>query len=460
MNIKNKIKHIYNLCIALTFIGLTGCDNEDDTSSPTEILVFKLNNEAFTDNTENVPVNSTFEMIFSSPVIADKFEGAFHVKAGTDNIPYTVQYQNQSSKVLVDIKDMSYSTSHTIGIKAGEIGEKGKVLTNDLLFNFKTKAANTKTPCLTASDNCTQQLSFTDNADASLTFDMYSNYDFVDDSEFVWDFIKQVVVVVHGAERNSDEYFNYMVNSLRSLELEETTLIIAPHFEDKDTAPANGLVWNDSRWREGVNAANNNSAISSFTVMDSIVNRISNLEKFPNLKTVFIAGHSSGAAYVQHYALANKVHDLHTQIDFQYIVANSQYFYYPDGMRYDEIGLSFYTPTDCNGYNYWPYGFEFAVPYLDGTDANTISNQMVTRNTVYFLGTDDTSTSGSLNTTECQATLLGSNRFTRGENMFSYMERFYGATHKHKKIIVQNIGHDGDGMFNSPEFKQFMLEFQ
>ena len=244
------------------------------------------------------------------------------------------------------------------------------------------------------------------------------------------------------------------------MDLEENTLVIAPHFEDNSTAPTNGLVWNDSRWREGANAGNANATISSFTVMDSLVNRFSNLEKFPNLKTVIVAGHSSGAAYTQHYALANKVEDAHPTLDFQYVVANNQYFYYPDGKRYDEGAGTFYEPMDCAGYTFWPYGYEFAVSYLDGIDAATLTQQQVTRNTIYLLGSDDTSTTGTLNTTDCQATFLGSNRFARGENMFTYMETFYTSTHNHRKIIVPNVAHDGNGMFNSEEFKQYVMEFE
>lgn len=117
-------------------------------------------------------------------------------------------------------------------------------------------------------------------------------------------------------------------------------------------------------------------------------------------------------------------------------------------------------PTDCAGYDYWPYGYQFAVPYLNGVTAATLTEQQVTRNTTYFLGSNDTSTTGTLNTSDCQATLLGSNRVIRGENMLTYMETFYQTTHNHRNIIVPNVAHDANGIFNSAEFKQFMMDFQ
>ncbi|AEM69585.1 hypothetical protein Murru_0534 [Allomuricauda ruestringensis DSM 13258] len=463
MNKKNRIGNVQLLFLGLVVLWFTSCSEDEDVSVGTlSVISVKLNDNPFVDDMQNVPVSSTIELVFSAIVVPEALEKALYVSTGSENVPYMVQYLNQSTKVLVNIQDMSPNTVHTLGLNSGQIGAEGKILRDGVAYSFTTEGANAnaKTPCLSASEDCMQQLSFLDDSEQPLTFNVYANYDFIDDAEFVWDFIDKVVVVVHGANRDADDYYGYMINSLRSMELEEATLVIAPHFQDNGTAPSNGLVWNDSRWREGANAGNNNVAISSFTVMDSLVNRFSDPEKFPNLETVFLAGHSSGAAFTQHYALANKVQDSHEGIDFQHIVANNQYFYYPDGQRYDEEAGTFYEPMDCTGYDYWPYGYEFAVPYLDGVDAGTLTEQQVSRSTIYFLGSDDTSTTGTLNTTDCQATLLGSNRFNRGSNMYEYMETFYPSTHNHREVIVPNVGHDANGIFNSSEFKQYVMEFE
>lgn len=460
---KNIVKKLQIVLMSMVVLWLTACSEDDDaTTGSLNVISVKLNDTVFTDDMQGVPLNSTFEVVFSSAVEPSVFENAVYISAGQENVTYTAQYLNQSTKVLIGLDDMVPNTAYTINIDSGRIGVEGKILQQSVSYSFTTENAetNAKTPCLSASEDCMQRIEFLDASEQSLSFDVYSNYDFIEDTEFVWDFIEKVVVVVHGANRDADNYYNYMVNSLQSMEMERNTLIIAPYFQDNGTAPANGLIWNDSRWREGANAGNNNAAISSFTVMDSLVNRFSNQEKFPNVETIFITGHSSGATYTQHYALANKVQATIEGIDFQYVVANNQYFYYPDGQRYNEDTSSFYEPTDCTGYDYWPYGYGFAVPYLDGVDATTLTQQQVSRNTVYFLGSDDTSTEGTLNTTDCQATLLGSNRFNRGEHMFQYMETFYPTDHNHRRIVVPNVAHDGNGMFNSPEFKDYFLEFE
>ena len=58
-------------------------------------------------------------------------------------------------------------------------------------------------------------------------------------------------------------------------------------------------------------------------------------------------------------------------------------------------------------------------------------------------------TNGSLNTSDCEATLLGENRFDRGEKMFDYIESFYAGANNHQKVLVNNIGHNAAQMYNA-----------
>ena len=456
MDKKNKVRNIQFLLFGIMTLWLSGCSSDDNDSTATmKIIALSLNGSPIVDGMEGVPLNSTVEIVFSAKVDPDSFESAFSLSSGEGEIPFSIDFMNQSTKVVLQFENMPAANLLTLVVGPAVSGLEGKRLENpiDLTFSTVNLDSDTKLPCL--SGDCTQQLRFTDNF-----FEIHSNYDFVDDSEYVWDFIDKVVVVVHGAERNAGDYYNYMMNSLGSLGLEESTLVISPYFQDGPSATSDALVWNDSRWREGANAGNNNNAISSFTVMDSLVNLFSDPDRFPNLKTVFIAGHSSGAAFTQHYAIASKVQRLYPGLDFQYVVANNQYFYYPDGQRLDEETGNFYLPTDCAGFDYWPYGPEFRVPYLEEIEATTLAAQQRSSNTVYLLGSNDTVTSGTFNSSDCQAMLLGSNRFKRGGNMFTYMETFHAGNHNHRKIVVPNVGHDGNGMFNSNEFQQYLMEFQ
>ena len=452
-NIFRKIS-VFSMILGLLF--LVGCNDDDSDLLSLSILSIIVNGTPLEDGATNVPVNSVIEIAFSSEITPSKFEDLLSITTGSAALDYTVSYSNVSSKAIVALAQMDANETYSLSIPAGDLGPNGEYFNNGISLSFVTNFG--KTPCLSATNACIQTLQVPNGAGDQFNFDMYSNYDFIDDPEFTYNSINQLVIVVHGLQRNANDYFSYMASSLQSINMEENTLLISPYFKDSAAATGDDLYW-DTRWREGANSNNTNASISSFTAIDAIIENIANSGNFPNLTTIFVTGHSSGAAFAQHYALANRAENTHTNINFEYGIANNQYFYYPDGQRYDESTQQFVTPTGCSGYNFWPYGYEFSVPYLDGIEQQVITEQQVTRNTTYLLGSNDT-TDFLLNTTDCQATLLGSNRVKKGENLLLYMQTFYSATNKHDKIIVNNVGHNANGMYNSPEFKQYLIDHQ
>ena len=454
---KNSFKIGVTLFFILSIISINGCDDTDNLNRITSsILSLSINDNTLNDGDVDIPLNSTIEIVFSSAIVPAKFENAFTISTSSQDAPYSISYINQSSKVVVVIENMAPNTIYSIAMAPSVIFENGQSLPNTVTYEFTTtNELVSKIPCSSASNDCIEKLEISLSG-STLAFDFYSNYDFISDTDFVWEDITNVIFSVHGLQRNADEYFTYMSKSIKSIGTEKNTVIIAPFFKDEQSAENTDLFWNNSNWREGDNSSNTNASVSSFSVIDAIIDILSKTDKFPNLKTVFVAGHSSGAAFVQHYALANKAETSYSNLDFKYLVANNQYFYYPDGMRFNESTNEFYIPTDCSGYTNWPYGYDNAISYINGVDASTLTDQQVLRNTTYFLGSNDTFTEGSLNTTDCQATLLGSNRVTRGENMFLYMQTFYESTNQHQKITVDNVGHNAEEMFNSPEFKEYL----
>jgi hypothetical protein len=144
-------------------------------------------------------------------------------------------------------------------------------------------------------------------------------------------------------------------------------------------------------------------------------------------------------------------------MDFEYVPANSQFFYYPTAQRINESTNQLYTPGGCPAYMVWPLGFNAIPPYLAGINANTFNTQFASRKVSYLLGNGN-QPDPTLNTTNCENILQGSTRFKRGENMFRYMELAFQGTHNHKKFIVNGIGHDGQGMYQSQEFKDLLQE--
>ncbi|MDX1545058.1 MAG: Ig-like domain-containing protein [Christiangramia sp.] len=439
-----------SLLIALLF---TGCDtNSDPPKTELTISSVRINGSNFSNDMTNIPLDGSIEVAFSSTLNSEGFAEAFSLSDSQGEATYNISLASAGSKAVVSYTGLNPNSSYNLSINTMAIGSNGEALSTQFSRSFTTtEAEDTKTPCTSATEECMQQLEITE----SLSFEFYSTFDIVSDTDYVWDEIEEVVFSVHGQNRDADNYFRYMTNSLGDAGMLENTLVISPYFKEESGATDTELFWG-SDWRTGSDSGNSQVNISSFSVLDVMIDYLSDQEKFPNLRKITIAGHSSGAAFAQHYAIVNTSELDHPDYEFRYIVANNQYFYYPDGKRYNESTGEFYTPTDCTGYDYWPYGFEFAPAYIDGMTKEDLLQQQISRNTVYLLGTNDTQTEGTLNTTDCAAILLGSNRLERGRNIFTYFETFHSAENNHQKIEVEGVGHDASAMFNSDGFKQLI----
>jgi hypothetical protein len=285
--------------------------------------------------------------------------------------------------------------------------------------------------------------------------DFYSNYPiYLENAE--WEKLKYAVIVVHGQSRNADDYFSYLTATLADIGAQDSTILIAPHFK-KEQDSQQDLYWpTSSGWREG-QVSSSDVKLSSFAVVDSLVDQLNNDDHFPLLEKIIVTGHSSGGLFTHLYGASNTSERDYPGKDFEYIVANSQYFYYPSDHRYDENSKAFYVPDNCTGFNFWPLGFLNGPAYLDASlSEEEFNSQFINRNITYLLG-NGAGADGSLNTTNCAATLLGTSRYQRGENIFTYMNTFFSDNHLHTKTIVNGVGHDGEGMYKSPEFSDLLL---
>jgi len=447
----------YTIRILTTLIATVlfiSCNSNDDAIDKLNVYSASINGSGLGEDLSNIPLNGTIEIAFSHILNTEAFNEALTFSDAQGEANYTLTLGNAGSKAVISYSGLNPGSSYTISIDEGALGNNGESLNSGFSRSFTTtsEVEETKTPCTGVSSACMQQIEISEG----FSFEFYSSFDIVSDADFVWEDIEKVVFSVHGQNRDADEYFRYMTNAVGDVGMLQNTLVISPYFKDEAAASDGELFW-DTNWRAGAASANSEAGISSFKVLDRIVDYLTNSEKFPNLKEIKFAGHSSGAALVQHYAITNTSESAYPEYNFQYVVANNQYFYYPDGRRYNENTSEFYTPTDCTGYDFWPYGYETAPTYVDGITEEELLQQQISRNTIYLLGTDDTQTEGTLNTTDCAAVLLGSNRLERGRNIFNYFETFYPDNNQ-QKIEVEGVGHDANAMFNSDEFKNLLTD--
>ena len=128
-------------------------------------------------------------------------------------------------------------------------------------------------PCLTSS--CALQTMTVNAGSANLTMDVFASFDFMRDSA-VWGAIKSAVIVVHGNNRNGNEYFNWMSNAINSIGKANETLIIAPQFKTSaDVASGSEeLIYSSDGWKRGFQSNNITSEKMRFQpqIEDDIIN--------------------------------------------------------------------------------------------------------------------------------------------------------------------------------------------
>lgn len=447
------MKKIYWISLLLaTTLACTPEKKEGPASL--EIFSLKINGTAFVGGLQNIPINPSIEIVFSAPLSPAAFETACNVQGNTGAIALDFAYSNQSSKVILQ-PQLAYETTYTLQINTTAIGAAGEALSNPVSLQFSTAKDDTQyalPPCTTASADCLLTAKLTGNNNTA-NFQYYSSFP-VYRENIVWRDLEAAVIAVHGQNRNADDYFNYLMSALREKNIADKVLGIAPFFKNQSEAGTGDNYWSGITWRAGQNAQSPDN-ISSFSAIDQIIDHLGDTRRFPALKKVILIGHSSGALFVHLYAAANRAANQYPQLSFTYAVGESQYFYYPDGQRIDPTGNP-YIPTACTGYDLWPFGYKVVPPYLHSTTAATFNQQFLERKVVYLLGNGGGS-DNTLNTTDCNAVLLGSDRYQRGENMYAYLERLFPGTHRHQKIVINGLSHSGSGMYGAATFRDWLL---
>jgi hypothetical protein len=454
-------KNVKNLGWALLWFPILflffACDDSAEEAPELSLIANEINGASLSNLDQKVALNTVLNLNFSVAINPQAFENKLELRPANEINELNITYSNASSKVSIALV-LNEKTAYTLNIAAGEIGARGEVLKMPIVFGFETVAEaeviTSTAPCISASNNCLQTRTFvgTDGQNGSIEY--YSNYPlYPEDAR--WEDLENAIIVVHGANRNYGDYYSWVGSTMRSAGLEGKTILISPQFKNESEASDDNLFWDSNNWREG-ETSKNPMSISSFSVIDSLANQLANKAIFPNLKKVIITGHSSGGLFTHVYGAANRAEtNLGNQLDFEYLVANSQYFYYPDGQRVNTSSGELYSPTSCNSAQYWPLGFNLVPDYVNNVGLEVLNQQFQERKIYYFLG-NGTASDGAFNDGNCAYQLLGDSRFNRGANMFDYMGLKY-ASHGHQKFIVEGIGHNGQGMYGSSEFSGLLL---
>ncbi|CAB9526913.1 expressed unknown protein [Seminavis robusta] len=312
--------------------------------------------------------------------------------------------------------------------------------------------------------------------------------------------IHKVLIVIHGANRNADDYFcSASAAVLRASQpLPDQVLLLAPRFVVPQDLPPTVhlgtetgriLQWDgnapNGAWRYGANAIAPLTAtnVSSFDVLDAFVETIRSHVGM-SCNRITVVGHSSGGQFVQRWALLSDQAQ-HVQT----VVANPSSYAYLTPQRYDTNTGSWKVPgaqKDClHRYNQWEWGMEMSkdetseyvrrrLQNRNQTDA--VIERFATRQVVYLVGTLDRCNASSSDEerstpattkpwcyshgleTTCMDHIQGSNRWERNVRYLEMLKLVIPSSQKyHKRVVVPGVGHDHSLMFSSPQGLEVLL---
>ncbi len=264
--------------------------------------------------------------------------------------------------------------------------------------------------------------------------------------------IERVLIIVHGRLRNADTYRQSAVHAAEQAGQSASTLVLAPQFLNDTDVAANPVAdsvlrWQGNDWMAG-GLSTAPFSLSSYAALDEIIARIGDRKQFPDVKQIVIAGHSGGAQVVQRYALLGHDQPALKAADIQvrYVIANPSSYAY-----FDERRPVAFSHAGCPNFNRWKYGLAGLPAYAEGQTAKQLEEKYVKRDVVYLLGQQDSDPKQPALDKSCEAQAQGANRLARGRNYFAYLKRLNPQGLSQQLIEVPGVGHDGDGMFNSPQ---------
>ena len=283
--------------------------------------------------------------------------------------------------------------------------------------------------------------------------------------------IVRALIMVHGANRNADHYFETSVAAAFLAGALGDTIVIAPRFAaGTDAVAAGEVLWPEGAqdWRSG-GALASAPNLTSFDAMDDILRILAERRRFPNLRTIVVAGHSAGGQFVTRYEMANRVHET-LGVPVSYVPANPSSYAWPSPVRPlptgnaepagawreplgpdgEHVNAQFtygaFDASNAADYDRWPMGLEHRTGYAARSTSQQLIQHLVQRPTTYLLGQLDVLPLAGFDSRPV-AMAQGPTRRARGEAYVTYLTSALGA--KQHAMIVPLCGHNDRCIFTT-----------
>ncbi|WP_108244487.1 Ig-like domain-containing protein [Muricauda brasiliensis] len=172
---KNPILHIAFFMVFL-FIG---CNDDDEGSilddGSLRVLTTNITETNFGTNAENVPVNTSVDLIFSHSLNTEAIVSALEFTSGSANVDYEIEFSNTDSNVSLIPSELDYETSYTVTLPEGTYGVEGESLDTPFAINFTTAAF--VPPTLTLSSDVSELQEDGETATITATLNKVANDD-------------------------------------------------------------------------------------------------------------------------------------------------------------------------------------------------------------------------------------------------------------------------------------------
>lgn len=276
--------------------------------------------------------------------------------------------------------------------------------------------------------------------------------------------IKRLTIVVHGQGRNADNYFASATAGAFLAGALESTVVVSPRFGStsgncRDTLAPGEISWGctgKDDWRGG-GQADKIPGVTSFDLIDELIRLASDAERFPNLDSIVVTGHSAGGQFAHRYAAASKAEP---RVTVHYIVSNPSSYLYLDpdrpapGTTCEVKGgckgefKPFAASSSCKAFNDWRNGLDKRTGYSASIPDETLRANLSKRRVTYLLGELDTLPIAGFDRS-CGAMAQGDSRLARGVNYWHYIRARYRA--QHDLVLVPACGHNGRCMFTADQ---------
>jgi hypothetical protein len=278
--------------------------------------------------------------------------------------------------------------------------------------------------------------------------------------------VSRLIIVIHGDSRNAADHLRYVERAAESSGVEDA-LIVAPQFLTAEDVLAAGLArdtlyWGSDEWKRGSASARSPlrraMSVPAFGVIDDLVTRLADPTRYPNLRSVVIAGHSAGGQFAQRYAASNRVGPTLAQrsLSLRFVVANPSSYLYLDARRYDatEEAMRELTSAEraaCPRFDTYRHGLLGPGPYGSTLDGAAVRGAYAAQTVTYLLGSLDTDPNDPDLDASCAGRWQGRHRLERGQLFQRSLQLIFGTgiDDTHRFDIVPDVGHEASRIYRS-----------